>query len=92
MSTIVGISDYDPLRQPNSRWRNLQVEWDEHGYSEKSNRVSCATPISCSVATTRLRCPIVRLRPTPTCNPIFVRCSEASKTNERERIFETVLR
>ncbi|KAJ0964178.1 hypothetical protein J5N97_029300 [Dioscorea zingiberensis] len=40
MGTIVGISDYDPLRWPNSRWRNLQVEWDEHGYSEKSNRVS----------------------------------------------------
>ncbi|KAM0945508.1 putative transcription factor ARF family [Dioscorea sansibarensis] len=40
MGTIVGISDYDPLRWPNSRWRNLQVEWDEHGYGERPNRVS----------------------------------------------------
>ncbi|PAN40600.1 hypothetical protein PAHAL_7G327300 [Panicum hallii] len=38
--TIVGISDYDPMRWPNSKWRNLQVEWDEHGYGERSERVS----------------------------------------------------
>lgn len=40
MGTIVGISDYDPLRWPNSQWRNLQVEWDEHGYGERPERVS----------------------------------------------------
>ncbi|CAL9148124.1 unnamed protein product [Musa hybrid cultivar] len=40
MGTIVGISDYDPVRWPNSRWRNLQVEWDEHGYGERPDRVS----------------------------------------------------
>ncbi|KAL5215222.1 hypothetical protein ABZP36_004374 [Zizania latifolia] len=38
--TIVGISDYDPMRWPNSKWRNLQVEWDEHGYRERPERVS----------------------------------------------------
>uniref|UniRef100_A0A0D9WAT5 Uncharacterized protein n=1 Tax=Leersia perrieri TaxID=77586 RepID=A0A0D9WAT5_9ORYZ len=38
--TIVGISDYDPMRWPNSKWRNLQVEWDEHGYGERPERVS----------------------------------------------------
>ncbi|AQK46980.1 Auxin response factor 5 [Zea mays] len=37
---IVGISDYDPMRWPNSKWRNLQVEWDEHGYGERPERVS----------------------------------------------------
>lgn len=26
MGTIVGINDYDPLRWPNSKWRNLQVK------------------------------------------------------------------
>lgn len=25
MGTIVGISDFDPLRWPGSKWRNLQV-------------------------------------------------------------------
>ncbi|WOK95347.1 hypothetical protein Cni_G04054 [Canna indica] len=40
MGTIVGISDYDPIRWPNSKWRNLQVEWDEHGYGERPDRVS----------------------------------------------------
>ncbi|XP_011028974.1 PREDICTED: auxin response factor 5-like isoform X1 [Populus euphratica] len=40
MGTIVGISDSDPLRWPGSKWRNLQVEWDEPGYSDKQNRVS----------------------------------------------------
>ncbi|KQJ85161.2 auxin response factor 11 isoform X2 [Brachypodium distachyon] len=38
--TIVGVSDYDPIRWPNSKWRNLQVEWDEHGYGERPERVS----------------------------------------------------
>nr|AEV40929.1 putative auxin response factor [Oryza punctata] len=38
--TVVGISDYDPMRWPNSKWRNLQVEWDEHGYGERPERVS----------------------------------------------------
>eukprot|EP00258_Populus_trichocarpa_P034238 XP_024450257.1 auxin response factor 5 isoform X2 [Populus trichocarpa] len=40
MGTIVGISDLDPLRWPGSKWRNLQVEWDEPGCSDKQNRVS----------------------------------------------------
>ncbi|XP_062227028.1 auxin response factor 11-like isoform X2 [Phragmites australis] len=38
--TIVGISDHDPIRWPNSKWRNLQIEWDEHGYGERPERVS----------------------------------------------------
>ncbi|KAJ4774715.1 Auxin response factor [Rhynchospora pubera] len=40
MGTIMAISDYDPLRWPNSKWRSLQVEWDEHGYGERHTRVS----------------------------------------------------
>ncbi|KAJ3692646.1 hypothetical protein LUZ60_011741 [Juncus effusus] len=42
MGTIKAINDFDPLRWPNSKWRNLQVEWDEHGYggSERPERVS----------------------------------------------------
>ncbi|KAJ7966848.1 Auxin response factor [Quillaja saponaria] len=40
MGTIVGISDMDPLRWPGSKWRNLQVEWDEPGCVDKQNRVS----------------------------------------------------
>ncbi|KAK9108982.1 hypothetical protein Sjap_017042 [Stephania japonica] len=40
MGTIVGISDIDPLRWPSSKWRNLQVEWDEPGSGEKQSRVS----------------------------------------------------
>ncbi|CAL9064377.1 unnamed protein product [Musa banksii] len=40
MGTIVGISDYDPVRWPNSRWQNLQVEWYEHGYGERPDMVS----------------------------------------------------
>jgi auxin response factor len=36
----VGINDYDPIRWPNSKWRSLQVEWDEHGYGERPERVS----------------------------------------------------
>ncbi|KMS99638.1 hypothetical protein BVRB_1g022070 [Beta vulgaris subsp. vulgaris] len=40
MGTLVGISDLDPLRWPGSKWRNLQVEWDEPGCGDKQNRVS----------------------------------------------------
>lgn len=40
MGTVVGISDMDPLRWPGSKWRNLQVEWDEPGCGDKQNRVS----------------------------------------------------
>nr|XP_025657715.1 auxin response factor 5 isoform X2 [Arachis hypogaea] len=40
MGTIVGISDLDPLRWPGSKWRNIQVEWDEPGCGDKQNRVS----------------------------------------------------
>ncbi|OMO87461.1 AUX/IAA protein [Corchorus capsularis] len=40
MGTIVGMSDLDPLRWPGSKWRNLQVEWDEPGCNDKQNRVS----------------------------------------------------
>ncbi|XP_044481289.1 auxin response factor 5-like [Mangifera indica] len=40
MGTIVGVSDLDPLRWPGSKWRNLQVEWDEPGCSDKQKRVS----------------------------------------------------
>ncbi|KAK7382966.1 hypothetical protein VNO78_28631 [Psophocarpus tetragonolobus] len=40
MGTIVGISDVDPLRWPGSKWRNIQVEWDEPGCGDKQTRVS----------------------------------------------------
>ncbi|XP_019174662.1 PREDICTED: auxin response factor 5 isoform X2 [Ipomoea nil] len=40
MGTIIGISDLDPLRWPGSKWRCLQVEWDEPGCGDKQNRVS----------------------------------------------------
>ncbi|KAK1431321.1 hypothetical protein QVD17_07778 [Tagetes erecta] len=40
MGTITGISDVDPLRWPGSKWRNLQVQWDEPGCGDKQNRVS----------------------------------------------------
>ncbi|KZV44107.1 auxin response factor 5 [Dorcoceras hygrometricum] len=40
MGTITGISDLDPLRWPNSKWRSLQVEWDEPGCCDKQSRVS----------------------------------------------------
>lgn len=40
MGSIVGISELDPLRWPGSKWRNLQVEWDETGCGEKQKRVS----------------------------------------------------
>eukprot|EP01018_Ginkgo_biloba_P020021 Gb_02925 [translate_table: standard] len=40
MGTITGISDLDPVRWPNSPWRNLQVGWDESSAGERQNRVS----------------------------------------------------
>ncbi|CAI0382780.1 unnamed protein product [Linum tenue] len=40
MGSIVAVSDLDPLRWPGSKWRNLQVEWDEPGCSDKPSRVS----------------------------------------------------
>ncbi|XP_073289976.1 auxin response factor 5-like [Primulina huaijiensis] len=40
MGTITGISVLDPLRWPNSKWRSLQVEWDEPGCCDKESRVS----------------------------------------------------
>ncbi|KAJ4963392.1 hypothetical protein NE237_023331 [Protea cynaroides] len=40
MGTVVSISDLDPLGWPGSKWRNLQVEWDEAGCREMQNRVS----------------------------------------------------
>uniref|UniRef100_A0A7N0R9R5 Auxin response factor n=1 Tax=Kalanchoe fedtschenkoi TaxID=63787 RepID=A0A7N0R9R5_KALFE len=40
MGTIVNVSDLDPVRWPGSKWRNVQVEWDEAGCSDKPNRVS----------------------------------------------------
>ncbi|XP_043714107.1 auxin response factor 5-like isoform X2 [Telopea speciosissima] len=40
MGTVVGISVLDPLGWPGSKWRNLQVEWDETGCGEMQNRVS----------------------------------------------------
>ncbi|OVA12629.1 AUX/IAA protein [Macleaya cordata] len=40
MGTIVGISDLDPLGWPGSKWRTLQVEWDEPRTGEKQNRVN----------------------------------------------------
>ncbi|XP_047325678.1 auxin response factor 5 isoform X2 [Impatiens glandulifera] len=40
MGTIVGMSDLDPLRWAGSKWRSLQVEWDESGCAEKAKRVS----------------------------------------------------
>lgn len=39
MGTIVGVSDLDPVRWPGSKWRSLQVEWDEPGCGDKHNRV-----------------------------------------------------
>ena len=39
-STIVGVGDYDPMWWPNSKWHNLQVQWDEHRYGERHERVS----------------------------------------------------
>ncbi|KAK4490276.1 hypothetical protein RD792_000940 [Penstemon davidsonii] len=40
MGTITGTSDLDPLKWPNSKWRSLQIEWDEPECRDKQNRVS----------------------------------------------------
>ncbi|MQL85614.1 hypothetical protein Taro_018132 [Colocasia esculenta] len=40
MGTITGINDLDPLRWKNSKWRNLQVGWDESVSGERRNKVS----------------------------------------------------
>ncbi|KAF3794883.1 Auxin response factor 5 [Nymphaea thermarum] len=40
MGTVVGISDVDPVRWPDSKWRTLRVEWDEPCCSERQSRVS----------------------------------------------------
>ncbi|CAN6463635.1 unnamed protein product [Victoria cruziana] len=40
MGTVIGISDVDPVRWPNSKWRTLRVEWDEPCCSERQSRVS----------------------------------------------------
>ncbi|KAI4374936.1 hypothetical protein MLD38_012871 [Melastoma candidum] len=52
MGTVIGISDLDTLRWPGSKWRNLQVEWDEPGCGDKQKRVSpweIETPESLSI-------------------------------------------
>ncbi|CAA6671181.1 unnamed protein product [Spirodela intermedia] len=40
MGTITGIGDLDPVRWKNSKWRNLQVGWDESTAGERRSRVS----------------------------------------------------
>ncbi|KAK1391646.1 Auxin response factor [Heracleum sosnowskyi] len=40
MGTIFSMSDLDSIRWPGSKWRNLQVEWDEPVCGDKQNRVS----------------------------------------------------
>lgn len=40
MGTITGISDLDPVRWPNSRWRSVKVGWDESTAGERQPRVS----------------------------------------------------
>ncbi|KAE8706759.1 Auxin response factor 17 [Hibiscus syriacus] len=40
MGTITGISDFDPVRWPNSHWRSVKVGWDESTAGEKQPRVS----------------------------------------------------
>lgn len=48
--TITGINDVDAARWPGSKWRSLQVGWDEQTIYERQNRVSpweielCVTP------------------------------------------------
>ncbi|KAJ8506837.1 hypothetical protein OPV22_007723 [Ensete ventricosum] len=38
MGTITGISDFDPVRWPNSHWRSVKVGWDESTAGEKQPR------------------------------------------------------
>ncbi|KAL2455462.1 Auxin response factor 8 [Forsythia ovata] len=40
MGTITGISDFDPVRWPNSHWRSVKVGWDESTAGERQPRVS----------------------------------------------------
>ncbi|CAK9139776.1 unnamed protein product [Ilex paraguariensis] len=40
MGTITGISDWDPVRWPNSHWRSVKVGWDESTTGERQPRVS----------------------------------------------------
>ncbi|XP_020520669.1 auxin response factor 5 isoform X2 [Amborella trichopoda] len=40
MGTITGICDIDAIQWPNSKWHNLQVEWDEPEAGDRQNRVS----------------------------------------------------
>uniref|UniRef100_A0A1D1XZP3 Auxin response factor n=1 Tax=Anthurium amnicola TaxID=1678845 RepID=A0A1D1XZP3_9ARAE len=40
MGTITGISDFDPVRWPNSHWRSVKVGWDESTAGERQSRVS----------------------------------------------------
>ncbi|XP_061370057.1 auxin response factor 6-like [Gastrolobium bilobum] len=40
MGTIIGISDLDPVRWPNSHWRSVKVGWDESTAGERQPRVS----------------------------------------------------
>ncbi|GAB4842858.1 ADP-ribosylation factor, Arf Arf6 [Ancistrocladus abbreviatus] len=40
MGTITGISNFDPVRWPNSHWRSVKVGWDESTAGERQPRVS----------------------------------------------------
>ncbi|GAB2277697.1 Auxin response factor 8 [Dionaea muscipula] len=40
MGTIMGLSDLDPVRWPNSYWRSVKVGWDESTAGERQPRVS----------------------------------------------------
>ncbi|KAG6516154.1 hypothetical protein ZIOFF_026603 [Zingiber officinale] len=40
MGTVIGISDLDPVRWPNSYWRSVKVGWDESTSGERQPRVS----------------------------------------------------
>eukprot|EP00250_Pteridium_aquilinum_P014786 c22197_g2_i1 orf=361-3315(-) len=40
MGTITGITDLDARRWPGSKWRNLEVGWDESSAGERPHRVS----------------------------------------------------
>ncbi|XP_022847985.1 auxin response factor 6-like [Olea europaea var. sylvestris] len=40
MGTITGISEFDPVRWPNSHWLSVKVGWDESTAGERQPRVS----------------------------------------------------
>ncbi|KAH9315720.1 hypothetical protein KI387_024347, partial [Taxus chinensis] len=40
IGTITGIGDIEPSRWPDSKWRSLKVEWDEHVANERKEKVS----------------------------------------------------